>query len=82
MPVEAWNLTNYRLLHYYNHWQILTDSSGTRYREITLPLYTQNQVSGYLQVARSITDLDQHLAYLRLALVLGIANFHDFRWFV
>ncbi|MHC5730302.1 MAG: histidine kinase dimerization/phospho-acceptor domain-containing protein, partial [Nostoc sp.] len=54
------------------HWQILTDSSGTRYREITLPLYTQKQVSGYLQVARSITDLDQHLAYLRLALVLGL----------
>ncbi|WP_229489716.1 hypothetical protein [Nostoc favosum] len=54
------------------HWQILTDYSGTRYREITLPLYTQNQVSGYLQVAHSITDLDQHLAYLRLALVLGL----------
>lgn len=54
------------------HWQILTDYSGTRYREITLPLYTQNQVSDYLQVAHSITDLDQHLAYLRLALVLGL----------
>lgn len=54
------------------HWQILTDSFGTRYREITLPLYTQNQISGYLQVARSITDLDQHLAYLKLALVLGL----------
>ncbi|HYW18142.1 MAG TPA: hypothetical protein VE956_02320 [Nodularia sp. (in: cyanobacteria)] len=35
-------------------------------------MYTQNQVLGYLQVARSITDLDQHLAYLRLALVLGL----------
>lgn len=54
------------------YWQILTDSSGARYREITLPLYTQKQVSGYLQVARSITDLDQHLVYLRLALVLGL----------
>ncbi|BAY21493.1 integral membrane sensor signal transduction histidine kinase [Calothrix sp. NIES-2100] len=30
-------------------WQILTDSSGTRYLQITLPLYTQNQLSGYLQ---------------------------------
>ncbi|MGF1935720.1 MAG: two-component system sensor histidine kinase RppB [Nostoc sp. ChiQUE02] len=55
------------------HWQILTDSSGTRYREITLPLYTQNRVSGYLQVARSITDLEQHLTYLRLILVLGLS---------
>lgn len=54
------------------HWQILTDSSGTRYRQITLPLYTQNQLSGYLQVARSLTDLDQNLAYLRLTLILGL----------
>ncbi|ADI66295.1 two-component system sensor histidine kinase RppB [Trichormus azollae] len=55
-----------------DQWQISTDSSGNRYRKITLPLYTQDQVSGYLQVARSITDLDQHLAYLRLVLVLGL----------
>lgn len=54
------------------HWQIITDSSGTRYRQITLPLSTQNQFSGYLQVARSLTDLDQNLAYLRLTLVLGL----------
>ncbi|BAY23962.1 integral membrane sensor signal transduction histidine kinase [Calothrix sp. NIES-2100] len=54
------------------HWQILTDSDGIRYRQITLPLYTQNQLSGYLQVARSLTDLDQHLTYLRLTLVLGL----------
>ncbi|MEH2067700.1 MAG: two-component system sensor histidine kinase RppB [Nostoc sp.] len=54
------------------HWQTLTDSSGTRYRQITLPLYTQKQLSGYLQVARSLNDLEQHLAYLRLTLVLGL----------
>lgn len=53
-------------------WQTQTNSSGTQYRQITLPLYTQNQLSGYLQVARSLTDLDQHLAYLRLTLVLGL----------
>jgi hypothetical protein len=52
------------------YWQILTDSSGARYREITLPLYTQKQVSGYLQLARNLTDLDQHLTYLRLTLTL------------
>ncbi|MBD2440467.1 two-component system sensor histidine kinase RppB [Nostoc sp. FACHB-110] len=55
-----------------NYWQILTDASGTRYRQITLPLYTQNQLSGYLQVARSLTDLEQHLSYLRLTLILGL----------
>ncbi|OUL18256.1 two-component sensor histidine kinase [Nostoc sp. RF31YmG] len=54
------------------HWQIITDSSGTRYRQITLALYTQNRLSGYLQVARSLNDLEQHIAYLRLTLVLGL----------
>ncbi|MFB2768100.1 two-component system sensor histidine kinase RppB [Pelatocladus sp. BLCC-F211] len=54
------------------HWQTLTNSSGTRYRQITLPLYTQKQLSGYLQVARSLNDLDQHLTYLRLTLILGL----------
>ncbi|BAY14503.1 integral membrane sensor signal transduction histidine kinase [Anabaenopsis circularis NIES-21] len=53
-------------------WQIITDAFGTHYRQITLPLYTNNQISGYLQVARSITDLEQHLAYLRLTLILGL----------
>ncbi|BAY09004.1 two-component system sensor histidine kinase RppB [Calothrix sp. NIES-2098] len=53
-------------------WQILTDSSGARYRQITLPLYTQNQLSGYLQVVRSLSDLDQHLNYLRFTLILGL----------
>ncbi|MDZ8053383.1 MAG: two-component system sensor histidine kinase RppB [Aulosira sp. ZfuVER01] len=53
-------------------WQILKDLDGTRYSQITLPLYTHNQLSGYLQVARSLTDLDQHLTYLRLTLLLGL----------
>ncbi|WP_445632545.1 two-component system sensor histidine kinase RppB [Nostoc sp. DSM 114161] len=53
-------------------WQVITDYSGTRYRQITLPLYTQNQLSGYLQVARSLNDLDQHITFLRLTLVLGL----------
>lgn len=53
------------------HWQTLTDRSGIRYRQITLPLHTQNQVSGYMQVGRSLNDLDQHLAALRITLLLG-----------
>jgi signal transduction histidine kinase len=53
------------------HWQTLTDKSGHSYRQINLPLYTQNQLSGYLQVGRSLNDLDQNLTFLRYALVLG-----------
>ncbi|MBD2681479.1 MULTISPECIES: two-component system sensor histidine kinase RppB [Nostoc] len=53
-------------------WQVITDYSGTRYRQITLPLYTQSQVSGYLQVARSLNDLEQHITFLKLTLVLGL----------
>lgn len=53
------------------HWQMSQDRSGIHYRQITLPLYTQNQVSGYIQLGRSLKDLDQHLAALRLTLLLG-----------
>ncbi|BAZ23516.1 integral membrane sensor signal transduction histidine kinase [Kalymmatonema gypsitolerans NIES-4073] len=52
------------------HWQMPQDRSGIHYHQITLPLYTQNQVSGYIQVGRSLKDLDQHLAALRLTLLL------------
>ncbi|WP_315791172.1 two-component system sensor histidine kinase RppB [Fischerella sp. JS2] len=54
------------------NWQTLIDSSGTRYRQITLSMHSQNQLSGYLQVARSLTDLEQHLAFFRLTLWLGL----------
>ncbi|ARV58365.1 two-component sensor histidine kinase [Nostocales cyanobacterium HT-58-2] len=54
------------------HWQTLRDSHGTRYRQITLSLHSQNQLLGYMQIARSLTDLDQHLAFLRLTLWLGL----------
>lgn len=56
-----------------NQWQTLADSSGTHYRQFTLPLHTQNQLSGYMQVGRSLNDLDQHLTALRLTLWLGCA---------
>jgi signal transduction histidine kinase len=36
-----------------------------------MPLQSQNQSWGYLQVGRSLADLDQHLAALRLTLLLG-----------
>ncbi len=51
--------------------QTLIDTSGIRYRQISLILRTQYQLTGYIQVGRSLKDLDQHLAALRLALFLG-----------
>lgn len=53
------------------HWRSLKNRHGLHYRQITLPLYTHNQLSGYIQVGRSLKDLDQHLAALRLTLLLG-----------
>jgi signal transduction histidine kinase len=41
------------------------------YRQITLPLYSQNHLWGYLQVGRSLNDIDQNLASLRITLLLG-----------
>ncbi len=50
---------------------MLTTPSGKRFRQISLPLQSQNQPWGYLQVGRSLADLDQHLAALRWTLLLG-----------
>ncbi|MEC4880789.1 MAG: two-component system sensor histidine kinase RppB [Scytonema sp. PMC 1070.18] len=53
------------------HWRILKDQLGNDYRQISLPLYSQNQLSGYIQVGRSLKDLDRHLTALKLTLFLG-----------
>lgn len=53
-------------------WQTLTDRSGIQYRQISLPLHTTQQLSGYVEVGRSVQDLEQHLAALRLTLLLGL----------
>lgn len=52
-------------------WQTLTDRSGERYRQIVLPLQVHQHQWGYLEVGRSLKDLDSHLAALRLTLLLG-----------
>jgi signal transduction histidine kinase len=54
-----------------SRWQTFIVPSGQRFRQISLPLRSQGQLWGYLQVGRSTTDLDQHLAALRLTLLLG-----------
>jgi len=53
-------------------WQWLKDRTGIGYRQISLPLHTTGQLSGYLEVGRSLQDLEQHLAALRLTLLLGL----------
>ncbi|MBL1178260.1 two-component system sensor histidine kinase RppB [Pantanalinema sp. GBBB05] len=52
-------------------WLTLTTVSGKHFRQISLPLQVKDQQWGYLQIGRSLADLDQHLAALRLTLLLG-----------
>lgn len=52
-------------------WLTLTTVSGKHFRQISLPLQSQNQQWGYLQIGRSLSDLNQHLVALRLTLLLG-----------
>ncbi|MBD1864916.1 MULTISPECIES: two-component system sensor histidine kinase RppB [Trichocoleus] len=54
-------------------WQTLTDRQGIRYRQVSLPLQIQKQPGGYVQVGRSLQDLDQNLVALRWTLLLGCA---------
>ena len=54
-------------------WQMLKDSTGKRYNQISLSLHTQdNYPWGYLQVGRSLQDFDNYLAVIRWILVLGL----------
>lgn len=54
-----------------SRWLTVVTLSGKRFRQISLPLQSQNRAWGYLQMGRSLADLDQHLAALRLTLLLG-----------
>lgn len=54
-------------------WQTLTDTDGNRYQQISLPLHIKNnQTWGYMQLGRSIKDIDDYLANVRLVLWLGL----------
>ena len=54
-------------------WQTLKDAQGMRYHQISLPLHTQDNVSwGYMQMGRALKDLDDYLANVKLALLLGL----------
>ncbi|MBD1999257.1 two-component sensor histidine kinase [Leptolyngbya sp. FACHB-541] len=52
-------------------WRTVTDSQKNRYRQVSLPLHLQDQVWGYVQVGRSLQDLDENLEDLRWMLLLG-----------
>ncbi|MEW6497452.1 MAG: two-component sensor histidine kinase, partial [Cyanobacteriota bacterium] len=54
-------------------WATLKDASGNRYHQISLLLHSPTNDSwGYLQVGRSLKDLDNHLDKLKLILLLGL----------
>ncbi|PSB12944.1 two-component sensor histidine kinase [filamentous cyanobacterium CCP1] len=54
-------------------WQTLEASDGTRYRQISLRLKTADQVPwGYMQVGRSLQDLEGHLLRVRVVLLVGL----------
>ncbi|WP_250124762.1 two-component system sensor histidine kinase RppB [Chroococcidiopsis sp. CCMEE 29] len=54
-------------------WQILKDAEGDRYQQISVALHTQDNHSwGYLQVGRSLKELDAYLANVTLILFLGL----------
>lgn len=56
-----------------NTWQTLSDREGNRYHQVSLPLHTtNNQLWGYLQVGRSLKDVDDRLAALKLTFFLGL----------
>lgn len=45
-------------------WQVLKDSGGNRYRQISLSIHANGKpLWGYIQVGRSLKDLDESLAF-------------------
>lgn len=54
-------------------WQMLQDSQGNRYRQITLTLETlDHRAWGTLQVGRSLRDFDNYLAAVRWIMLIGL----------
>lgn len=54
-------------------WETLIDAEGTRYRQISFLLHTQNGRNwGYLQVGRNLRDFDTYVANVKWILMLGV----------
>lgn len=56
-------------------WQTLIAPDGTRYRQLALKLKTVDQSPwGYMQVGRSLHDLDRQMIWVRLSLLIGLPS--------
>ncbi|GAP99766.1 phosphate regulon sensor protein PhoR [Leptolyngbya sp. NIES-2104] len=54
-------------------WETLYDDSGDRYHQITMPLHTQEQETwGYLQIGRSLKEVDRRLAGFQQVLLIVV----------
>lgn len=54
-------------------WQTLKDAEGNRYHQISLALHTQDNLAwGYMQMGRSLKDIDDYLTNVKLILLLGL----------
>ncbi|WNZ28120.1 two-component sensor histidine kinase (plasmid) [Leptolyngbya sp. NK1-12] len=54
-------------------WQTLEAPDRTRYKQLSLLLKTANQDAwGYMQVGRSLSDIDGHMVWVRLILLIGL----------
>lgn len=54
-------------------WQTLKDAEGNRYHQISLVLHTQDNLAwGYMQMGRSLKDIDDYLVNVKLILLLGL----------
>jgi signal transduction histidine kinase len=54
-------------------WQTLVDAKGNRYHQISLSLHTQdNRPWGYMQMGRSLKDVDDYLTNVKLVLLVGL----------
>lgn len=56
-----------------NSWQTLEAPNGNRYRQFSLLLKTSDQIPwGYMQVGRSLDELEGHMVWVRLILLIGL----------
>ena len=56
-------------------WQTLEASDGSRYRQFSLILKTADQAPwGYMQVGRSLTELESHMVWVRWILLVGLPS--------
>lgn len=54
-------------------WQTVKTVDGDRYKQLSIPLKTRDQLPwGYMQVGRSLEELDGHMIWVRLILMAGL----------